>query len=112
MEAILEGLEHNEFDAAIGAITITPERLARVDFSYPAHRSGVAVAVRKDRGGRRPRSATDGAIIAELSPLVAFTAALLVVMGVAMWLVERPKQSGGATNPPSLPCAMACTGRW
>jgi polar amino acid transport system substrate-binding protein len=50
MDAILEGLEHNSFDAAIGAITITPERVARVDFSYPAHRSGVAVAVRKDSG--------------------------------------------------------------
>ena len=49
-QAILDGLEQNKFDAAIGAITITPERLARVDFSYPAHRSGVAVAVRKDRG--------------------------------------------------------------
>ena len=43
MELILSGLEQGRFDAAIGAITITPEREARVDFSYPAHRSGVAV---------------------------------------------------------------------
>ncbi len=50
MEAILQGLERNDYDAAIGAITITPGRLARVDFSYPAHRSGVAAAVRKDSG--------------------------------------------------------------
>ena len=35
MEAILSGLEQGRFDAAIGAITITPEREARVDFSYP-----------------------------------------------------------------------------
>ena len=34
METILEGLERNEYDAALGAITITPARLARVDFSY------------------------------------------------------------------------------
>jgi hypothetical protein len=27
---------------SIGAITITPEREKRVDFSYPAHRSGIA----------------------------------------------------------------------
>src|SRR6478736_640289 len=32
METILGGLEHGRFDAAIGAITITPERAARVDF--------------------------------------------------------------------------------
>jgi len=90
MDAILEGLEHNSFDAAIGAITITPERVARVDFSYPAHRSGVAV--RKDSGAMAAVRKY-GAIVAELSPLVAFTLALLVAMGVAMWFVERPKQT-------------------
>ena len=50
MESILSGLEQGRFDAAIGAITITPERAARVDFSYPAHRSGVAIAIRKETG--------------------------------------------------------------
>ena len=50
MEAILSGLEQGRYDAAIGAITITPERAARVDFSYPAHRSGVAIATRKQTG--------------------------------------------------------------
>ena len=35
MESILSGLEQGHFDAAIGAITITPERERRVDFSYP-----------------------------------------------------------------------------
>src|SRR6202034_329473 len=42
MEEVLKGLERKDYDAAIGAITITPARLARVDFSYPAHRSGAA----------------------------------------------------------------------
>ena len=82
METILAGLERSEFDVAIGAITITPERLARVDFSYPAHRSGVAVAVRKDSG---PLAAflNYGAVVSELSPLIAITIALLLAMGVA-----------------------------
>jgi hypothetical protein len=34
MDAITTGLENRQFDVAIGAITITPERLTRVDFSY------------------------------------------------------------------------------
>jgi polar amino acid transport system substrate-binding protein len=89
MEAILVGLERHEYDAAIGAITITPERLARVDFSYPTHRSGVAVAVRKDTGPMAAL-ASYGAVVGELAPLVALTFALLIVMGVAMWLAERP----------------------
>ncbi len=92
MEAILEGLERKDYDAAIGAITITPGRLARVDFSYPAHRSGVAVAVRKDSG---PLAAflNYGAVVGELSPLIALTLVLLLAMGVAMWIVERPMRS-------------------
>jgi ABC-type amino acid transport substrate-binding protein len=89
MEDILNGLERKDYDAAIGAITITPARLARVDFSYPTHRSGVAVAVRKDTG---PIAAfmSYGAVVAELAPLIALTFALLIAMGVAMWLAERP----------------------
>jgi ABC-type amino acid transport substrate-binding protein len=50
MDVILTGLERGEFDAAIGAITITPGRLARVDFTYPTHRSGVVVAFPKEAG--------------------------------------------------------------
>src|SRR5208337_183640 len=57
MEAILEGLERNEFDVASGAISAF--------LNY-------------------------GAVVTELSPLIAFTAALLAAMGVAMWLIERP----------------------
>ena len=54
MDVILTGLERGQFDAAIGAITITPGRLARVDFSYPTHRSGVAVAFPKKRALSQP----------------------------------------------------------
>ena len=92
MEAILQGLERNDYDAAIGAITITPGRLARVDFSYPAHRSGVAVAVRKDSG---PLAAFQnyGSVVGELSPLIALTLVLLSLMGGAMWIAERRMRS-------------------
>jgi ABC-type amino acid transport substrate-binding protein len=89
MEEILKGLERKDYDAAIGAITITPARLARVDFSYPTHHSGAAVSVREDTG---PMSAlaSYGSVLGELAPLIALTLALLIVMGVAMWIAERP----------------------
>ena len=95
METILAGLQRGDYDAAVGAITITPERLTRVDFSYPAHRSGVAVAVRKASG---PLAAlrTYGAVVIELGPLFAVSLGLLMAMGVAMWLVERSRRT--ATN--------------
>jgi polar amino acid transport system substrate-binding protein len=92
MESILSGLEQGRFDAAIGAITITPERAERVDFSYPAHRSGVAVALRKETG---PLFALMSywAAVAELSSLILVILTLLVLIGVAMWFIERPDRS-------------------
>jgi polar amino acid transport system substrate-binding protein len=87
MEAILSGLEQGRFDAAIGAITITPDREKRVDFSYPAHRSGVAVAVRKEKG---PFAAMKSyaAATSELSPLILSSLAMLILIGILMWLIE------------------------
>ena len=109
MEEILKGLERKDYDAAIGAITITPARLARVDFSYPAHRSGVAVAVRQDAG---PMAALTsyGSVLGELTPLIALTFALLIVMGVA---IGWPSGQCGltATSPSSILCATASIGR-
>jgi polar amino acid transport system substrate-binding protein len=94
MEAILSGLEQARFDAAIGAITITPERAARVDFSYPAHRSGVAIALKKEAGPVFALVAY-GSAVSELAPLIVITLAMLIVIGIAMWAVERGVRLGG-----------------
>jgi polar amino acid transport system substrate-binding protein len=92
IETILSGLEQGHFDAAIGAITITPEREARVDFSYPAHRSGVAVASRKETG---PLAAvvSYAMVVADLGSLIVGMLALLLLLGVVIWLIERPGRS-------------------
>jgi polar amino acid transport system substrate-binding protein len=93
MESIISGLEQGRFDAAIGAVTITPEREARVDFSYPVHRSGVAVALRKETG---PLAAIASYVTAaaDLGYLMVGILALLLLLGVVIWLVERPGRSG------------------
>ena len=73
METILfGGLEHGRFDAAIGAITTSPKRAARVDFfvSGPSVRR-VAVANRKEnRSDFRNHVLCGGRRLAELSPLI------------------------------------------
>lgn len=69
MDSVLTGLERGQFDVAIGAITITPEREARVEFSYPAHRSGVAVAFRREAGPVAAVMAY-GAVVKELASLI------------------------------------------
>jgi len=92
MDSILSGLEQGRFDAAIGAITITPDREARVDFSYPAHRSGVAVALRKETG---PVAAISSylTVAMDLGYLILGILALLLLLGAVIWLVERPRRS-------------------
>jgi ABC-type amino acid transport substrate-binding protein len=101
MEDILSGLQHGRFDAAIGAITITPEREARVDFSYPAHRSGVAVALPKEPG---PLTAVVSywRAAAGLGSLLVGMLALLLLLGTIMWLVERPGLAGKAAREDSV----------
>jgi polar amino acid transport system substrate-binding protein len=101
MESILGGLEQGRFAAAIGAITITPERAARVDFSYPAHRSGVAIATRKETG---PVFAiiSYGMALAELSPLIIVILTMLVLIGLAMWFIERQVQAAEQSSESSV----------
>lgn len=92
MESILSGLEQGRFDAAIGAITITPERAARVDFSYPAHRSGVAIALRKQTGAIFALTSYWTAVT-EMGPLIIVILAMLILIGIAMWIVEQRDRS-------------------
>jgi polar amino acid transport system substrate-binding protein len=96
MEDVITGVERGQFDAAIGAITITPDRLARVEFTYPAHRSGVAVAFPKQTG---PMAAVMSyvAVVRELGSLIVLTLGLLVLIGALMWVFERRRRL--AANP-------------
>ena len=89
MSDLLAGVERGAYDVAIGAITITPERLARVDFSYPAHRSGEAAVFAKPTGARAALYEY-GAAVSELGPLILATVIFLTVTGVLMWWFERP----------------------
>lgn len=88
MSDLLAGLERGAYDVAIGAITITPERFARVDFSYPTHRSGEAAVFAK-RTGARAALYEYGAAVSELGPLILATVIFLTLTGVLMWWFER-----------------------
>ena len=94
MDTLLRGVEQGKIDAAIGAITITPDREARVDFSYPAHRSGVAVALRKETGPLAAL-ASYAAAVSDLSALIVLILVLLVATGIAMWVIERRSHRHG-----------------
>ncbi len=88
MADVLDGVASGRFDVAIGAITITPGRLARVGFSYPTHRSGVAVAMAR-RSGIAAILSRYGTVVSRLGVLIALMLCLLLVTGVLIWLFER-----------------------
>jgi polar amino acid transport system substrate-binding protein len=88
MSELLTGLENGAYDVAIGAITITPERLARVDFSFPTHRSGVAAAFAK-RSGAASAFYDYGEAVRELGLVILAIVVLLTVIGLLMWWFER-----------------------
>jgi ABC-type amino acid transport substrate-binding protein len=88
MSELLTGLENGAYDVAIGAITITPERLARVDFSFPTHRSGVAAVFAK-RNGAASAFYDYGEAVGELGLVILAIVVLLTVIGLLMWWFER-----------------------
>jgi polar amino acid transport system substrate-binding protein len=101
METLLAGVRDGRFDVAIGAITITSERAAQLDFSYPAHRSGVAVALVKDNGAVAALRAYS-LVVLQLSSIIGATLALLVLIGVVMWWIERPRDPTDAMEKSSV----------
>ncbi len=88
MADVIDGVAAGRFDVAIGAITITPDRLAQVGFSYPSHRSGVAVAMAR-RSGLPAILSRYGAVASNLGVLIALVLVLLLVTGVLIWVFER-----------------------
>ncbi len=88
MEALLSGLQDGAYDVAIGDITITPDRWTRVDFSYPAHRSGVTAVFPRPTGPLAALSDYADAL-SDLGPLMITTVVFLFVTGMIMWWFER-----------------------
>jgi polar amino acid transport system substrate-binding protein len=97
MDDILSGLQRGTFDAAIGAITITPERLTRVDFSYPTHPSGVAVAFAR-RNSVLAAFKAYGSVAGQLGALVLTMLLLLLLTGILIWLSERYSRQKSEAN--------------
>ena len=101
MDDVLGGLESGRFDAAIGAITITPERLARVEFSYPTHTSGVAVAFAR-QGGMQAAFKVYGTVVSQLGALILVMLLLLLATGVLIWFFERRSRQAATAAEPTI----------
>lgn len=97
LDDMLDGVSTGELDAAIAAITVTPDRESRMDFSHPYADAALGIAVRA--GAKRGWLAGLGRLWSgELWAVFPCLAFLLVLVGFLVWIAERrvnPEQFGG-----------------
>ncbi len=100
LKELLSGVEAGEFDLGLGAITVTAEREAVLDFSHPVTSSGLAIATRIES-----RAGWQAVLTALVSPPFLRIAGglflLLFLLGSLVWLAERrrnPDQFGGSAS--------------
>lgn len=93
----IDALANKHIDAAIGAISMTPQREERIDFSYPYFSSGLAIATPVQQGGWT--SALKQLLSPAFLSAVGVLVLMLLVVGFAVWLLEHkrnPQQFGGS----------------
>lgn len=100
MPALQERLESGEFDLAVAAVTVTPSRQQRFDFSIPYFNTGIGVAVSSSRitsWGPVIRSILSFSFLQAAMALIG----LACLAGTLIWLLERRANAsfgGGAVR--------------
>lgn len=91
--SLLDNLESGNFDIAVAAITVTPARQQRVDFTTSYYHTGIGVAVQADR------IASWGPVIRSIVSF-SFLQAAMALLGLAflagalIWFFERRANEG------------------
>ncbi len=94
---VFDGLASGEFQIGIGALSITAERLQKVDFTQPYYHSGLGIAVPKQRSSSL-LAVLRGLIASGLLTLVGGLAALLFFVGLVVWWFERHRNAKQFSN--------------
>lgn len=88
LDEMIDGVAGSRFDGAIAAISITPEREERVDFTFPFYSTGLGIAVNPDVGGGWLRVVRNF-FTAEFLAVLAGLSTVLLLAGAAVWFFER-----------------------
>ena len=97
MGQLMQGLQNGTLDVAAGAITVTAERLKKIDFSHPFYRSGLSIALIPNDGDKLA-SILKSVFSFRFLQASAALAVLLLLIGLCIWLLERKanaRQFGG-----------------
>lgn len=98
LDEMLKGTAAGRFDAAVGALSVTPEREAAFDFSHPFYRTGLGIAVARDDDDGW-WSMLGGLASPRFLGGVAALLLLLAVVGAAVWLFERRRNTQFPRDP-------------
>jgi ABC-type amino acid transport substrate-binding protein len=88
MESLLNGLQSGRFDVGLGAISITPNREAMVDFTQPVNPSGTGIAVAAG-SWQSNFQAYWKPLIQSIFRVLGAIVLMLLLSGSLVWWVER-----------------------
>ncbi len=89
LDQMFTALERGEVSAAVAAISVTPEREKRVDFSHPYHNTGLGVAVSAKHSGGLWSTLLSRLLTWKALAVLAGSVLWLVLIGAIFWLAER-----------------------
>jgi polar amino acid transport system substrate-binding protein len=103
LDELVSGLESEagspELDASVAALTVTPERELRIDFTHPFHPSGLGIAVPAARRSGLFWNVLAAVFSSEFLQGVLALAAILLVTGGVVWWLERGRNDDFGGSP-------------
>ena len=98
LSEMIDGTAQGQFGAAVAALTITPEREGRLDFSFPYYSTGLGIAIDPNDTGGWLRVATNF-FSWQFLTVVAGLSTVLLIAGAAMWFFERGRNEEFPKDP-------------
>lgn len=92
LDEMLRGIGSGDYDAAVGALSVTPERETVFDFTHPFYRTGLGIAVPIDDSGGW-WALLRGLVSPRFLGVVAALLGLLAIVGALAWLLERRRNA-------------------
>ncbi len=89
---LLSGVTDSRLDAAVGALTLTPEREAAFDFTHPFYFTGLSIAIPRQEDAGWYGVARQFLSV-EFLQVVLVLVFLLLIVGFLVWYFERRKNS-------------------
>ncbi len=99
LDALISGVKDGTLDAAVAALTMTPEREREIDFTHPFFTSGLGIAT-KQKAESGWASILSRVFSSDFLQAVLALAGILAAAGVGLWIFERRRnkeQFGGST---------------